>query len=238
MKIFPAIDLMNGKAVRLLKGDYANVTVYSDTPWSVASFFRESGARYVHIVDLDGAKTGETPNFETVKRIKEESGLFCEIGGGIRDEKTVEMYLNAGIDRVILGTAALRDGRLTERLVQTYGEKIVVGADAKNGKIAVKGWTETSDLGILDFCKDMEKIGVKTFICTDISKDGAMRGPNVQLYHDLKNSLAAEIVASGGVSCMRDLYDLAASGADGAIVGKAYYEGAIDLREAVEAFEQ
>lgn len=238
MKLFPAIDLFEGKAVRLLKGDYARMTMYSSSPWSVACDFRQAGAKNVHIVDLEGAKSGATPNFDTVKRIKEESGLFCEIGGGIREEKTIEKYLEAGIDRVILGTAAVKEEGFVERAVRAFGgEKIVVGADAKNGMIAVNGWLETSEIPLYDFCQKMETLGVKTFICTDISKDGAMKGPNVAMYKELKKRLLAEVVASGGVSCMQDLYDLAESGADAAIIGKAYYEGAVDLKRATEVFE-
>lgn len=239
MKIFPAIDLFQKKAVRLYKGEYEKMTVYSFEPWRLAEDFARCGAKYVHIVDLEGAKDGTTPNFEIVKRIKDESGLFCEIGGGIRDEKTIEKYLSAGIDRVILGTAAVTEKGFVSRAVKAFGrEKIVLGADAKGGKVAIKGWTETSELSLVDFCVDMEEKGVGTFICTDVSKDGAMKGPNVKMYEELKGKLKGEVIASGGVSSVEDLRLLRASGADGAIVGKAYYVKAIDLKEAVKEFEK
>lgn len=234
MLIFPAIDLYEGKAVRLLRGDYAQMTVYSDDPLAVAKDFAAAGAKWVHLVDLEGAKNGTTPNLATVKKIAEGTPLLTEIGGGIRDMKTVEAYFAAGVDRVILGTAALTDPAFLQEAVAKYGEKIAVGADVKNGKIAIKGWLETSDTDIFDFCEKMSALGVRTVICTDISKDGAMQGANHTLYRELAARFSLQLVASGGVSSIEDVKRLATEGLYGAIVGKAYYTGAISLEEAIE----
>ncbi len=234
MILFPAIDLYEGKAVRLLKGDYAQMTVYSEHPEEIGTAFAAAGATHIHIVDLEGAKSGATPNLDTVIRIKEQSGLFCEIGGGVRSMEVIERYINAGMDRVILGTAAVSDPGFVRDAVQRYGDKIAVGADIKDGKIAVKGWTEKSDLDAFDFCRQMEQMGVRTLICTDISKDGAMKGTNLELYKALGETFSLQIVASGGVSSMDDIEALAAMDLYGAIIGKAYYIGAIDLKQAIE----
>ena len=235
MKIFPAIDLYEGKAVRLLRGKYEDMTVYSDDPPQIGKDFAEAGAEYIHIVDLEGAKDGTTPNFDTVCRIKEASGCFCEIGGGIRSMDVVRKYLDAGIDRVILGTAAVTDRAFLEEAVAEYGEKIAVGIDLKDGCVAIKGWTETTQLTAREFCGQMQQLGVKTIIVTDISRDGAMKGTNHELYEDLSTRFGMQLVASGGVSTMDDVKRLAGRGLYGAIIGKAYYTGAIDLREAIEA---
>ena len=234
MLIYPAIDLFSGKAVRLFKGDYAQMTVYNENPEEVALDFKNNGATHIHLVDLEGAKTGETPNIETVVKIKKETGLFCEIGGGIRSIEVIDRYISAGVDRVILGTAAVTNEGFVEEAVAKYGDKIAVGIDIKNGLVAIKGWTETSDLDAFDFCEKMEKIGVKTVICTDISKDGAMQGTNHELYRDLSNKFSLNIIASGGVSSIEDIEKLSALKLHGAIVGKAYYTGAINLKEAIE----
>ena len=234
MNIFPAIDLYDGKAVRLYKGDYAQMTVYSDNPAEIACDFAAKGAKFIHVVDLEGAKTGETPNLDTVLKIKSASGLFCEIGGGIRSMEVVERYLEAGIDRVILGTAAITDEAFLRAAVEKYGERIAVGADIKDGYIAVKGWTETSTVTAEVFFANMQSIGVKTIICTDISKDGAMMGTNLALYRDLSEKFSMQIVASGGVSTVEDVRRLAEMQLYGAIIGKAYYIGSIDLAEAIE----
>lgn len=234
MRIFPAIDLYEGKAVRLFKGDYAQMTVYSDDPSAVARDFAAAGATHVHLVDLEGARTGETPNFETVCKIKAESGLFCEIGGGVRSHEVIRRYLEAGIDRVILGTAAVTQAGFVEEVVAAHGAKIAVGVDIRDGMVAVKGWTERSSLEAFAFCEKMQKIGVKTLICTDISRDGAMQGTNLELYRELSRRFSLDIVASGGVSSIEDVKRLAAMELYGAIVGKAYYTGAILLREAIE----
>ncbi|MBE6016478.1 MAG: 1-(5-phosphoribosyl)-5-[(5-phosphoribosylamino)methylideneamino]imidazole-4-carboxamide isomerase [Lachnospiraceae bacterium] len=234
MNIFPAIDLVDGKAVRLFKGDYAQMTVYSDNPAQVGIDFASQGAKYIHIVDLEGAKEGTTPNFDTVIAIKEKSGLFCEIGGGIRSMETIDRYVCAGIDRVILGTAAVTDRAFTERAVQKYGDAIAVGVDIKDGFVAIKGWLEKSSLDAFAFCSVMQDIGVKTIICTDISKDGAMNGTNRELYKELTGRFDLRITASGGVSSIDDIRALKAMGLYGAIIGKAYYTGAIDLKEAIK----
>ena len=234
MNIFPAIDLYDGKAVRLYKGDYRQMTVYSDNPVSVALDFAAAGAKFVHIVDLEGAKEGTTPNFEVVRAIKNACGLFCEIGGGIRTMEVIDRYLNAGIDRVILGTAAVTQKDFVREAVAKYQDRIAVGADIKDGYIAVKGWTETSKLTIENFCALMQQIGVQTLICTDISKDGAMMGTNLSLYRYLSQKFSMQIIASGGVSSIDDVQRLADMKLYGAIIGKAYYTGGIDLRRAIE----
>ncbi len=234
MLLFPAIDLYEGKAVRLLKGDYANMTVYSDDPLAIARDFAAQGATHMHMVDLEGAKTGQTPNFETVRRICQNSGLFCEIGGGIRDMNTIEKYLDAGLSRVILGTAAVTNEGFVEKAVSLFGDKIAVGVDIKDGRVAIKGWTQTSDLDAMDFCQKMHDLQVRTLICTDISKDGAMQGTNRALYKTLRDALGLQIIASGGVSSLDDVRALAEMNLYGAIIGKAYYTGAISLREAIE----
>lgn len=234
MIIFPAIDLYDKKAVRLFKGDYDQMTIYSDNPLSVAKDFEANGASHVHLVDLEGAKFGSTPNIEVVKEIKSATSLFCEIGGGIRDMKTIEAYIDAGIDRVILGTAAVTDDKFLKEAVEKFGEKIAVGADIKDGYVAIKGWIEKSEFECFEFCEKMQKMGVKTLICTDISKDGAMKGTNHALYKALSEKFDMQIVASGGVSSMDDVKKLSELGIYGAIIGKAYYTGAIVLSEAIE----
>ena len=234
MLIFPAIDLYEKQAVRLFKGDYNRKTVYSDDPVSVARDFKKSGATHIHLVDLEGAKTGETPNFDVVCAIKRETGLFCEIGGGIRSMEVVEKYISAGLDRVILGTAAVTNEGFVQEAVEKYGEKIAVGIDIKDGFAAIKGWTESSGIDAFEFCERMEKIGVRTLICTDISKDGAMVGTNRALYKKLSEKFSVDIVASGGVSSIDDVKALRKLNIYGAIIGKAYYTKAIDLGEAIE----
>ncbi len=234
MLIFPAIDLYEKKAVRLLRGDYAKMTVYSENPCQVALDFKAKGASWVHLVDLEGAKTGQTPNFDVVCEIKRKSGLMCEIGGGIRNMETCRRYIDAGIDRVILGTAAVKDEAFVRAAVSEYGEKIAVGVDIRDGFAALSGWTEKSEVHAFDLCERMQKIGVKTIICTDISKDGAMQGTNAELYRALSDELNMRIVASGGVSSIDDIKRLSGMSLYGAIVGKAYYTGAIDLEEAIE----
>ena len=234
MYIYPAIDLYEGKAVRLYKGDYAQMTVYNDNPVAVARDFAAKGATCIHLVDLEGAKNGTTPNFDTVAAIKRETGLLCEIGGGIRSMETIEKYLSAGIDRVILGTAAVTEPGFVEAAVAKFGDKIAVGIDIKDGFVAIKGWTVKSEENAMDFTAKMEKIGVKTMICTDISKDGAMQGTNHELYRELSEKFSMNIIASGGVSSLEDVERLSKLGIHGAIVGKAYYTGAIDLAQAIE----
>ena len=234
MLIYPAIDLYEGKAVRLFKGDYTQMTVYSDNPAEIAADFAAQGAKRIHIVDLEGARTGETPNLETVCALKRASGLFCEVGGGVRSLEVIGKYVDAGVDRVILGTAAVTDPDFAENAVARFGERIAVGVDIKDGCVAVKGWTEKSALDAFDFCARMEKLGVSTLICTDISKDGAMQGANHGLYAQLSRRFGMRIIASGGVSSIDDVKRLRALDIHGAIIGKAYYTSAISLREAIE----
>ena len=233
MLIFPAIDLYGGSAVRLFKGDYDQMTVYSTDPLSVARDFEAKGATYIHMVDLEGAKDGTTPNLSVVRSIAENTALRVEIGGGIRSMETVEKYLSAGVYRVILGTAAITDRPFLEAALAKYGERIAVGADIKDGFVAIKGWLEKSTVSCEDFFADMERLGVKTVICTDISKDGAMKGTNREMYKSLSERFSVDIVASGGVSTMDDIVALRDMGLYGAIVGKAYYVGAIELASAI-----
>ena len=234
MILFPAIDLFEKKAVRLYKGDYANMTVYSENPIEVARDFENKGCTHIHMVDLEGAKDGTTPNLSVVEQIAKETSLFVEIGGGIRNMEMVARYLNAGVSRVILGTAAVNDEAFLRAAVSAYGEKIAVGADVKNGQIAIKGWLETAAVTLEDFLANMESIGVRNIICTDISKDGAMRGTNLALYRQLSQKFRLDITASGGVSTLEDICQLREMDIYGAIIGKAYYTGAIDLAEALE----
>lgn len=234
MIIYPAIDLFEGKAVRLFKGDYNQMTVYSENPLEIAKDFENSGATHIHMVDLEGAKSGTTPNFDAVINIKNNTSLFCEIGGGIRTLEVIDRYISAGVDRVILGTAAVTSEGFVKSAVEKYGDKIAVGIDIKDGFVAIKGWTEKSEINAISFAGEMEKIGVKTLICTDISKDGAMEGTNHELYKELSEKFGMQIIASGGVSSVDDVKRLAQRNMYGAIIGKAYYTGAINLKEAIE----
>ena len=235
MYIFPAIDLYDGKAVRLFKGDYQQMTVYSENPIEIARDFEAKGAKFIHMVDLEGARDGSTPNLSTVADVARNTSLFVEIGGGIRDMETVEKYLSVGVSRVILGTAAVNNEAFLREAVERHGEKIAVGADVKDGYIAIKGWLEQSAYTLEAFMEKMQSIGVKTVICTDISKDGAMKGTNRELYRELSAKFHMDIVASGGVSDMEDIRALTAMDLYGAIIGKAYYTGAIDLAAAIQA---
>ena len=234
MLIFPAIDLFEGKAVRLLKGEYDRMTVYNDDPLSVARDFAAQGATCLHLVDLEGAKNGTTPNIDTIRRLAAETELFTEVGGGIRSMDTVRTYLTAGVDRVILGTAAVKDESFLKEAVAAYGERIAVGVDIRDGKVAIHGWTETSGIDAMEFMARLEEIGVRTVICTDISRAGAMAGTNHDLYRQLSEQFSLQIIASGGVSSMEDVRRLAGRNLYGAIIGKAYYTGALSLREAIE----
>lgn len=234
MYIFPAIDLVQGKAVRLLKGDYARMTVYSDDPLSVARRFRSDGAEYLHMVDLEGARDGGTPNFDVVAAAARESGLRVEIGGGIRSADVIERYLEAGVYRVILGTAAVTDRPFLRDAVRRYGAQVAVGVDVKDGFVAIRGWLETSRDTLEEFCAELQGLGVDTVICTDISRDGAMQGTNRELYRRLSRAFSLRLVASGGVSTLEDIRALREMNLYGAIVGKALYTGDIDLKEANE----
>ncbi|MBO7737875.1 MAG: 1-(5-phosphoribosyl)-5-[(5-phosphoribosylamino)methylideneamino]imidazole-4-carboxamide isomerase [Clostridia bacterium] len=234
MNIFPAIDLFGGKAVRLFKGDYAQMTVYNDNPVSVAEDFKACGAKHIHLVDLEGAKSGVPANQETIKKICASFGGFVEVGGGIRNMDTVDAYIEAGVDRVILGTAAVTDKAFLKNAIAKHGNKIAVGVDLKDGYVAIKGWTEVSNITAKDFFEEMTALGVTAVICTDISKDGAMQGTNRELYKELSSMFDIDIIASGGVSSIEDVGALKDMDIYGAIIGKAYYTGAIDLKEAVE----
>lgn len=238
MKIFPAIDLREGKVVRLLKGDYDKMTVYGDDPVAVARKFADAGAEFLHVVDLDGAKDGDTPNFLVVERLAAESGLKVEVGGGIRDEETIRKYIDAGVYRVILGTIAVKDPGFTSRMISKYGSQIAVGVDISGRNVAIHGWTEVSSISVDKIFAKLCQDGVSCIICTDIAKDGAMEGTNRELYRELSKTYPVEIVASGGVSDMDDVLALREMGVYGAIIGKALYTGAIDLAEAIEQSEE
>ncbi len=233
MKLFPAIDLIGGKAVRLVKGDYAQVTVYSDSPAEVARGFEACGAEYLHVVDLEGARDGSLANLATIKEIIDGTSLFVEVGGGIRSIETVEKYIEAGAARVIIGTAAVTDPDFLAEAVSRYGDRIAVGVDIKDGMVAIKGWTEKSSLSCFDFCEKLSEMGVKTIICTDISKDGLLAGTNLELYAEMSKRFSMDITASGGVTTLDDIRKLTEMNMYGAILGKAIYAGKIDLREAL-----
>ncbi len=237
MKIFPAIDLYEGKAVRLLKGNYNDLTVYSENPIEIALDFQKQGATELHTVDLEGARDGGTPNIDIIKSFVENTSLNVEVGGGIRSMQTVDAYLNAGVSRVILGTAAVTDEAFLIEAVKKWGNKIAVGADIKDGKVAIKGWVEKSEYGTFEFFEKLEKIGVSTVICTDISKDGAMQGTNRELYKELSERFSVNIIASGGVSTLDDIKALNEMNLYGAIIGKAYYTGAIKITDALEVLK-
>lgn len=234
MIIFPAIDLYEGRAVRLFKGNYNEMTVYSENPPEIAADFASSGATHIHVVDLEGAKTGETPNINIISQIAQNYRLFTEVGGGIRSMEIIDKYISNGVNRVILGTAAVTEKGFVEKAVSKYGDKIAVGVDIKDGYVAIRGWTEKSEVAAMDFCRRMQDIGVDNIICTDISKDGAMKGTNHELYRELAQRFSLKITASGGVSSIDDVKRLSELGIYGAIIGKAYYTGAISIKEAVE----
>ena len=234
MVIYPAIDLYDGKAVRLFKGDYGQMTVYSEDPAAVARDFKACGADHIHLVDLAGAKSGKPENLATIAAIIEAFGGFVEVGSGIRDMDTAAKYIDIGVNRVILGTAAVKDPAFLQGALAAYGDKIAVGVDIKDGKVAIRGWLETAEDDAMTFCEKMQKLGVKTIISTDISKDGAMMGANHALYREMSERFDMQIIASGGVSSMDDVTRLRVLNIYGAIIGKAYYTGAISLKEAIE----
>ena len=233
MTIYPAIDLYEKKVVRLRRGDYAQMTVYSDEPVSVAQGFKRAGATAVHVVDLEGARDGKPANFEIIDQIASKSGLFVQVGGGIRTSQTIEKYLSAGVKRVILGTAAVSTPGFMQEMVHEFGEAVAVSVDIKDGLVAIKGWTEVSNQDALGFCDTVEKLGVQSLICTDISKDGMQSGTNIELYRILREKLSIKLIASGGVSTLDEIRTLSALGMDGAILGKALYAGDINLSEAI-----
>ena len=238
MKIFPAIDLRDGDVVRLLKGDYNQMTVYGENPLEVAEEFEEAGAEFLHVVDLDGAIDGSTPNFAAVKEIIEGTGLKVEIGGGIRSEEIIVDYAQIGALRVIIGSMAIKDPEFTARMIKKHGRNVAVGVDISEGRVAIKGWTEVTDKTVDEMCQELIDYGVRTIICTDISKDGAMEGTNIELYRKLVEQYGdyVDIIASGGISTMDDLEKLHEIGVDGVIIGRALYNGALDLAEVMDRF--
>ena len=234
MKIFPAIDLYEGQAVRLYKGDYQKMTVYARNPLDLARKFVQAGCKYLHMVDLEGAKDDNTANQATIAALVKESGLFCQAGGGIRSFEVIDKCLSLGVNRLIIGTKAVEDPQFVKEATAKYGEKIAVGIDLKDGLVAIKGWRETAAFTVDEFFALMSDYEVKCIICTDISKDGTLLGPNLQLYEHLQNEYAVNLIASGGVSSIADIRALAEMKLYGAIIGKAYYEGRVDLEEAVK----
>ena len=233
MTIYPAIDIFEGKAVRLVRGDYTQMTVYNDDPAAAARGFKEAGAGAAHLVDLNGARDGKPVNFDVIKNIVSESGLEIQIGGGVRSRSDIENYLNIGVRRVILGTAAVSAPGFLPGMIRAFGDAIAVSADIKDGFVAIKGWTELSDQDVLGFCRAVENMGVQTVICTDISKDGLLGGSNIELYRMLRSKLSIRLIASGGISSLEEIKSLSGIGMDGAILGKALYTGTINLKEAV-----
>ncbi len=237
MIIIPAIDIFRGQAVRLFQGDYSDMTIYDTDPVNTAMIFRSEGAEWIHIVDLEGAKAGGPVNIDTVMRIRESCGIKCEIGGGVRDMSSIGRYIESGVDRVILGTSATKEGFAREA-VKNFGDKIAVGVDIRGGRVAVKGWLEDSGIDAMTFSRRMQDDGVATLIITDISRDGAMKGINTELYSELSRTLSVNIIASGGVSTLDDVKTLAGLGLYGAIIGKAYYTGAVKISEAIGAVKE
>jgi phosphoribosylformimino-5-aminoimidazole carboxamide ribotide isomerase len=238
MKIFPAIDLRDGKVVRLLKGDYNKMTVYGENPLAVAREFEDAGAEYLHVVDLDGAIDGSQPNFSAVTDIIEGTDLKVEIGGGIRNEDIIVSYAQLGALRVIIGTMAIKDPEFTARMIKKHGPNVAVGVDITGKNVAIEGWTNVTDTTVDKMLQRLMETGCRTIICTDIAKDGALQGTNIDLYKDLVADYGGyvDIIASGGISTMEDLATLAEIGVDGAIIGKALYTGAIDLATVIKEF--
>ena len=229
MQIFPAIDLRGGRVVRLFQGDYDKETVYGQDPCAAAREFIDAGAKYLHVVDLDGARDGSPANFDTIAAIAEQGGLYMEVGGGIRTEDRIQQYLDLGVGRCILGTVAVKDFDFTARMARKYGDRIAVGVDARDGYVAVNGWKELSQVRGVEFCRRLQEAGVKTVIYTDISRDGAEQGTNLDLYRELVEIRGLDITASGGVSGMEELQELQAMGVKAVILGKALYTGRLDL---------
>lgn len=231
IEIFPAVDIKGGKVVRLTQGDYNKVNIYAENPAEIAASFAAKGAKNLHVVDLDGAKDGKLSNFTTIETIVKSVDMFVQVGGGIRDEERIKSYLDIGVSRVILGTVAATDFEFTTRMAQKYGEKIAVGVDAKDEKIAVKGWLEITETNSVEFCKRLAAAGIKTVIYTDISRDGAMQGTNLEIYKRLANEVDLDIIASGGISSLEEISALVDIGTYGLIIGKALYQGVLDLEE-------
>ena len=239
MLVIPAIDLKDGQAVRLYKGDYNQKTVYSNNPEELAKEFETMGAKWLHVVDLDGAKDGKCINLETIRKIKQTTNMSLELGGGIRNMETVALYLDeVGIDRVILGTASINDPQFLKEAISKYGaKKIVVGVDVKNGYVSTSGWLKTSDVPYLDFIKELEKIGVEYIVVTDISKDGTLQGPNFKMYEQIASVSKINFVVSGGIKDKQNILDVAKKDYYACIVGKAYYEGKVDLKEVIACLQ-
>lgn len=239
MQLYPAIDLKDGKSVRLKQGEFKEITVYCEEPYKVARYFEENGASFIHLVDLDGALEGHSVNEETIKKIVSSVNIPCELGGGIRTMEDIERVLSYGINRVIIGTKAVKDPSFVEEAVKRFGaDRIVVGVDAKNGMVAIEGWEKVSDKSALSMCLSMKEMGVKNIVYTDISKDGMLMGPNVAMTQELTDKTGMNIIASGGVASMEDLRNLNAAGIKGAIIGKAIYENRVNVKEAVDEFER
>lgn len=237
MKIFPAIDLLNEKVVRLYQGDYEQQEIFGEDPVAFAKGFEDKGAKYLHLIDLDGAKDGELRYFKTAEKIVEQTNLFVEVGGGIRDEATIERCLQAGVHRVIIGTLPQKNPSLAQELIEKYGEKIAVGVDARDGKVAVEGWLETTETDAFEFCKELASWGVKTIIFTEISRDGTGQGINIPLYQQLLEIEGVEFVASGGVASLQDITLLKEIGVPSVIVGKALYKGDLKLEDVLKEGE-
>lgn len=237
MQIWPAIDLLDGKAVRLTKGDYKEVKVYFENPKEILDYFEAAGAKHLHLVDLAGARDGKMSHFKTIRQLVSGSQMQIEVGGGIRTQERIERYLELGVYRVILGTAAAENPQFLQKMVDRYQQQIVVGVDAKDGKVALHGWKQVSSFTALEFCKELENLGVAAIIYTDISKDGSLQGTNLPLYQALAEKISVPIIASGGITYLQEIKKLKEAGLAGAIVGKALYEGQLDLKEVLKIGE-
>ncbi len=235
MIIYPAIDIINGKCVRLQQGSYSEVTVFGDSPVEMAQKWEGQGAQYLHVVDLDAARSGNTENHGIIKQIAKTLKIPVQVGGGIRSLETIESLISGGLSRVILGTSAVNNQEMLKAALKEYKEKIVVGIDAKDGKVAIHGWEQTSDLTAVGFARIVEELGAKTIIYTDISRDGMLKGPNLAAMSEMAKAVGIEVIASGGVSCLKDIVDLKSTGVSGVIVGKALYTGNLELKAAINA---
>ena len=235
MIIYPAIDLRDGKAVRLVEGDFSKETVFDANPVTAALRWQEAGAEWLHVVDLDGARSGSTSNRSAVTAIRSAVSIPIELGGGIRTANAAEQYFSMGIDRVILGTAAVEDAEMVSELVTKWGDRVAVGLDARDGKLATAGWLSQSDKTAIDVAASLRQAGVATFIVTDIHKDGKLQGPNLDMLKQAQFTLRSGVIASGGISTIEDVREVTALGVAGAIIGRALYDGRIDLAEAISA---
>ncbi len=238
MIILPAIDINDGQCVRLYQGDYAQITIFDSDPVRIAQRWQSAGASWLHVVDLDGAAAGHPVNVELIERMRESTSLHIELGGGMRTLEHIGQMLDLGIDRVILGTVALTDRELLGEALARWGERIAVGLDARNGQVAISGWRETSQVQATSLATELCAIGVNRFIYTDIARDGALKGPNLDALREMQQVISCSLIASGGVSSIDDLRSIAALGIEGAIVGKALYTGDVDLAVAIKEFER